>query len=860
MITSSNNWIAKFNEYVDVIENSLLTGKQFTDNVNNLCFENDSPFAAIHFEVHGWKNFDLKLEFGIIGEGSPQSTDTLSYKHIQCKMRVWYNNSYSQGDNSIQLKKLFDAFWKETLRDSKSYLIKVEQEKVIWLRDKFMQTKGDCEFTVLIFGDLDKFSLINDFVGMSEGDQAIFEFGTLLSYSLINEAVVLHRSGDEFVAIFHCDSLENVLVLLHNTTMIINLHDFNLHAVKEGEDKKSGNFIKIKDKLTFSVSFGASYITKHDILPDYEAWFKHIESVIAKKNKGPHGTTRIASYYEYLDDTVSISEALYYKALYCLFISNLDKMNPFSKIWLNVLSFIVSQCNHVDSVSSNISSFLCWVKHDTSSNESVFSIKKGLCNLAPQFSNAEMVVSIAHGILRNKNIEVSKLNIIKSNENFILSCDAKDSQYNLVEFTGGKECIVDLPLNFASPNAYKKMKSLINKRSKNWAKKAILVKIGHEKANLPYSIFSEVVIVDDRPTKGGALPDFWEPIIAQIVAVFNNNKNLSKLIIYGNKEHGKEIVNLLVDISNWDEEHIQWISEKTKTEIRYLHNLRKRLTGNVYHENDTDKIINYVYDLYSSNDNYEIVNDITSISVNRILARKANINDFCLKSYDGIRVASINEAYPIMLDIARNLIGLETFPELTDQAGRNFIEISDFKVHLSNPMTNMIPHFFIKKDVRKMNDYYKVAFCEEGLFYKALSANGQYEHVISHIIESTTKEPYFATRRAILVVPNLIDKTSYPLGLVSVRIMPRIFNNKIKLNYSYTWRTVESVIGFPYSIYGSVKFSEQITDALNKVAKSHEFNGEYVIDTITYLAHSLHMFTDMYSQEIIRGIVSDASK
>ena len=211
-----------------------------------------------------------------------------------------------------------------------------------------------------------------------------------------------------------------------------------------------------------------------------------------------------------------------------------------------------------------------------------------------------------------------------------------------------------------------------------------------------------------------------------------------------------------------------------------------------------------------------------------------------------------------MLDIARGLINNNLFPELIDQAGRNFIELIDFKVHLSKPEINMIPYFFVKRDKPRMDTYFSEAFGSNGLFFSTLKRDNQYEHVLSHLIESTTKGTRFATRRAILVIPHLINEPSYPLGLVSIRVMPRFDGLNINLNFSYTWRTVESVIGFPYSIYGSVKFSEHIVSDLN--SRISECKETFSMESVSYIAHSLHMFTDIYSQEIIRGIISDASK
>jgi len=185
----------------------------------------------------------------------------------------------------------------------------------------------------------------------------------------------------------------------------------------------------------------------------------------------------------------------------------------------------------------------------------------------------------------------------------------------------------------------------------------------------------------------------------------------------------------------------------------------------------------------------------------------------------------------------------------------------DFKVHLEKPLEKMIPHFFNEKEYKTMEDYFIRAFGKHGLFYNKLILNNQYENIISHVLDTCLNiKERFATRRAILVIPNDSFSPISPLGLISIRIITRFERETIKLNFSFTWRTVEAVKGFPYSLYGSVKFSEQIMNDIKEriTDKSQLINIE--IDTLSYIAHSLHMFTDTYSQEIIRGIINDASK
>jgi hypothetical protein len=79
------------------------------------------------------------------------------------------------------------------------------------------------------------------------------------------------------------------------------------------------------------------------------------------------------------------------------------------------------------------------------------------------------------------------------------------------------------------------------------------------------------------------------------------------------------------------------------------------------------------------------------------------------------------------------------------------------------------------------------------------------------------------------------------------------------INYSFTWRTVEALVGFPYSLYGSVQYAQRLTELIKKeLIPTNEATVE--IGFVSYIAHSLHFFVDQYAQHIARRIVEDASE
>ena len=150
---------------------------------------------------------------------------------------------------------------------------------------------------------------------------------------------------------------------------------------------------------------------------------------------------------------------------------------------------------------------------------------------------------------------------------------------------------------------------------------------------------------------------------------------------------------------------------------------------------------------------------------------------------------------------------------------------------------------------------------EDGFFKKHLRENGHYEAVLSHIEHLITKDGIqYATRRAILIVPHMIDNPEdiTPLGLVSVYIAPRMLEKDVILDFTFTWRTVEAMVGFPYSLYGSVRYAEKILETVQRECLPSQ-GSRLKMGTLSYLAYSFHMFLDKPYTQIIRGIINDAS-
>jgi hypothetical protein len=185
-------------------------------------------------------------------------------------------------------------------------------------------------------------------------------------------------------------------------------------------------------------------------------------------------------------------------------------------------------------------------------------------------------------------------------------------------------------------------------------------------------------------------------------------------------------------------------------------------------------------------------------------------------------------------------------------------ELTDFKVQLSRPLDKQVPAFY-ENEHQSLKEYFDREFLSEnGTFGKVFAVTGQIDPVIRHVCDAI-RTTHATTRRGIIIIPHIPAGGTdlAPLGLVCIRIVPRISEAKVRFDFSFVWRTVEVLVGFPYSLFGSVKFSEHLTSLLRKNLSADDYQVE--LGEVSYTAQSLHMFGDEYGQIIARRIVNDAT-
>jgi hypothetical protein len=91
---------------------------------------------------------------------------------------------------------------------------------------------------------------------------------------------------------------------------------------------------------------------------------------------------------------------------------------------------------------------------------------------------------------------------------------------------------------------------------------------------------------------------------------------------------------------------------------------------------------------------------------------------------------------------------------------------------------------------------------------------------------------------------------------VCVHVVPRVIKGRWKLHFQWAWRTVEALVGLPFSAYGSIRQSESILRQVNTALGDRPVPVE--MGEVVYFALSLHMFLDEGDKDIARTIVLDA--
>lgn len=849
-MSTETNWESELRQEIERLSNVFITGKQFRSIIQTLLKSPDCPVAGLQFEILCPEPFASKT-LGNPGQGPPdaRTIPVNDDRDTKCRIYTWAKPGVASNPTELEecWESLFGSYWKPQLRTKSAGMFDLKLKGEV--RNLARRTVERCrrreEHSALLFADLDNFGQVNKLITYAEGNRVIKEFGAVLESVCSEAAILLHYGGDEFIALIPGGSGEEIVLLAYEIWQGVGAHDFKTPGVELGVSCGLATTEEDEEKRTF------------DELE--QAANKALNGYAKKPRKGR------ARFVERSSPSVGCDLATRLNVGFCLVRSTLLSRVPLANVWLNCVSQVITKSLSSTGVSAadikrNAEEFLAWADLDPLTNSEII-----CCNgraegfdANPRASGVDLAFALAHGLLSQT--LVSRLNGEGIPPRLVLRYDPGSNSCALI--LGGKDTLwasgptAALSCEFEVGTFWKLASD--NAQLPGTSARAVLIQVGHEDIGLPAALFVERIVVDDRPTRGGGLPDFWEATIARLIVRVLEDPNIAIVYLVGRDEYAARTVAKLKDVHTWKDDE-ETISYRIGMSTQVVRTGSKALEGKVLFPDNRDELVAHLAETLRAPHTIQPLSHLQdSRRIHRFLRREMQVNVFSLARNDGCRVRTIAEAYPVVLEIIR--LAEEEKP-IRDQAGQQLRELIDFKVHLTCPTQDLVPQFYAGEK-NSLEEYFEKQFRgAEGLFWPPFTKSKQLEGVLEHLSRAVSHpRQQFATRRAILVIPHEIKETGdlAPLGLVSVRCAPRFLGSRIVIHFSYTWRTVEALVGLPYSLYGSVRFSQFLLDEVKKRVSS-DLARQVEMGEVSYIAHSLHMFVDEYGQNIAKRIVDDAS-
>lgn len=389
----------------------------------------------------------------------------------------------------------------------------------------------------------------------------------------------------------------------------------------------------------------------------------------------------------------------------------------------------------------------------------------------------------------------------------------------------------------------------------------LLLPIGDTAKNLAdrlRPLAAAVVDVDDRPARGGGLPDFWQSNISRVAKACLGNPNIGTIIAIGDTTYAQLTLTRLHQLAQGETGDLRRSLPVTSEDLNELV-ARGLAVREVPAEDDAAlaTIEQAVVGLTPLDFERRPIVDLVRRSQRRLPIGKPN-DAHRLSTIDGLRTRTFAEVYPEALQLIR---GAELALDHVEPQRGTFREITGFKVVLTDPLKEKVADYW-KDDEPQLKDYYERSFEDaDGLFGKPLksrafgSALPIEDFAVQAVAEATARK--VPTRRINLpVMPDALDQ---PLGLNCIQLMPRERDGAPALDAIFVWRTVDALVGFPFSAYGSIKWTDDFLAKVNAEIGKYEGAQRVRAGTLTYIALSFHMYLHDGDIEIARTIVLDAS-
>ena len=387
---------------------------------------------------------------------------------------------------------------------------------------------------------------------------------------------------------------------------------------------------------------------------------------------------------------------------------------------------------------------------------------------------------------------------------------------------------------------------------------------------LPWA--AAVVRIDDRPVTSGNLPDFWQSNLARIVVECLGNPNIRTIVlIRKDADTVKRTTVLLLGacqpqtgLGAATEQALEWSDDKigqiaSATTIRHvqLSHFRERRITLMQVGADSDSALSAASQVILSESQ-----DLSARGEPDPVRWRSDQPIDSAGSEREFKAARLSDVFPKIMRALRH----GDTPRYVEPNGDELAEVTGVRVQLDTPTVDDLPVYWAP-DRGEFDPYYKRAFAKGSLFggrffeWGAESPGGkgvdQVERAIAETAMAVTRK--HVSRRIMLVTAQPPGTApSDPLGLTSVHIFPRFRSATSSwfLDFLWVWRSVEAIVGFPFSAYGSVRFSREFLDSVNCALQGNDQPAR--LGTVTYLAMSLHLYCAPTDLAIARHIDLEA--
>ena len=439
----------------------------------------------------------------------------------------------------------------------RSQLVSLEYSETRgYLAESLKRADNRAESMACFYTDLDHFKEVNDRHGHEVGDRVILQWAEMAEALLGGECIVLHRSGDEFVLLCPGATWTTAVALAMR--------------LAEGGADLAYSFSDIVVGCSIGIAIRR---------PGVSIAYEEIAAAAERAVQPPDGVKRRGriSLAVEQDETDGGVEGVVWtleedvRRSVCVLRSELASSDVFASPWLNNIAEVAKRAAQKDdnfsAVQGAVETALTWLPppEAVGSVAACWVLEDPLRVPPSDMSRIDVALAVARGVF------VSALQGATAGQTWELQLRyTRDGRAAEVGVADGGAVVWTWPAAETDGDEWE-LESLgecvgLDGRvgdGPRGAKRACLIRIGHKAlAALKAPLFAEVITVDDRPTRGGELPDFWEATIARVVALMNASGTLQFLYILGDARYARETTRRLKEAGEWPRQ-LELMSYKT---------------------------------------------------------------------------------------------------------------------------------------------------------------------------------------------------------------------------------------------------------------------------------------------------------